>query len=85
MKKLLRILNEYRFIKTVNVVYQFQNVDDRRETKYQDGETIWVDRCFSMDVPQTGHAIIYDGYYFRVATIWHNKDANCIEIDLTDL
>lgn len=85
MKKFLKILKEYRFIKTVNVIYKYQNVHSERETKYKDGDTVWIERCFAMDVARTGEAIIKDGYYFRVATIWHNKNENCIEIDLNDL
>lgn len=76
---------EFRFVKTVNVIYKYQNVRRERETKYQDGEMVFIERCFAMDVPKTGEAIIRDGYHFRVATIWHNKDENCIEVDLNDL
>lgn len=46
---------------------------------------VFIDRCFAMDVPKTGEAIILDGYYFRVATVWHNIDENCINVDLNDL
>jgi len=82
---MLKRLLEFRFVKTVNVLYQYQNYNDKAETKYEDGSTVWIERCFAMDIPKTGDAIIRDGYYFRVATIWHNIDENCIEVDLNDL
>ncbi len=82
---MLKRFLEFRFVKTVNVIYSYQNVHSTRETKYEDGEIVFVERCFSMDLPQTGNALIRNGYHFRVATIWHNKDENCIEVDLNDL
>lgn len=85
MKRLLRIIFEYRFVKTQNVVYQYQNLSSRENPNFEDGSVVFVDRCFAMDIPKTGEAIIYNGNYFRVATVWHNKDSNCIEVDLNDL
>lgn len=85
MKNLFRILSEYRFIKTANVIYQYQNLNDREDRAFEDGNIVFVERCFAMDIPKTGEAVIWKGNYFRVATIWHDKDNNCIEIDLNDL
>lgn len=82
---MLKKLLEFRFVRTVNVIYVYQNVKSKKETKYEDGSTVWIDRCFAMDVPKKGEAIIRQGYYFRVATVWHNIDENCIEVDLNDL
>lgn len=81
---MLKRLLEFRFVKTVNVIYQYQNVHSKQPT-FEDGSIVFIDRCFSMDVPRTGEAIIRDGQYFRVATVWHNLDENCIEVDLNDL
>lgn len=82
---MLKRLLEFRFVKTVNVIYEYQNVHSLKSTKYADGEMVFVERCFAMDVPRKGEAIIRNGYYFRVATVWHNKDENCINVDLNDL
>lgn len=85
MKKLLKTIKEFRFVKTVNVIYQYQNLNDKTDKAFEDGSTVFIERCFAMDIPKTGNAVIYEGSYFRVATIWHNKDENCIEVDLNDL
>lgn len=82
---MLKRLLEFRFVKTQNVVYKYQNVRSRKNTEFEDDGIVFTERCFSMDIPKTGQSIIYKGYYFRVATIWHNKDENCIEVDLIDL
>lgn len=82
---MLKRLLEFRFVKTVNVLYQYQNVNSKENPPFEDGSIVFIDRCFAMDVPKTGEAIIREGHYFRVATIWHNIDDNCIEVDLNDL
>jgi hypothetical protein len=82
MKKIIRMLS---FLKTVNVVYQYQNLNDREDSAYRDEEVIFIDTCLRSDLPRTGEAIIYKGQYFRIATIWYNKDQDIIEIDLNDL
>lgn len=79
------MLFELKFVKTVNVIYAYQNVNEKVYPPFEDGSTVFIERCFAMDVPKTGEAIIREGHYFRVATIWHNKDENCIEVDLNDL
>lgn len=85
MKKLLRIFLELQYLKRVNVIYQYQNVHSKENKVYEDGDTVFIERVLFMDVPRTGEAIIRNGYYFRVATVWHNKDENTIEVDLNDL
>lgn len=82
---MLKRLLEFRFVKTQNVIYQYQNLKSRPDAEFEDGEMVFTERCFAMDIPKKGEAIIYKGNYFRVATIWHNKDENCIEVDLNDL
>lgn len=74
MKRLLKALREFKFLKTVNVIYEHEYTG-----------TLFVDRCLAMDLPNTGDAIIYNGLHYRVGTRWFNKDENCIEIDLADL
>jgi len=78
MKKLLRILKEYRFIRTVNVIYTKQDGP-------RDGETLLIERDFAYNLPSKGDAVIIDGEHYRVGTKWHDKDNNFIEIDLLDL
>lgn len=82
---MLKRLLEFRFVKTQNVIYQYQNINDRENSSFEDGSTVFIERCFAMDIPKTGEAIIYNGHHFRVATVWHNKDENYIEVDLNDL
>jgi len=75
---MLKRLLEFRFVRTVNVAYIKQEGSN-------DGETLWVERDFAYNLPETGNAIIRDGNHYRVATKWFDKDSGLIEIDLTDL
>lgn len=74
----MKILKEFRFVRTANVAYVKQG-------GYRDGETLWVERDFAYNLPNKGDAIIRSGYDYRVGTKWFDKDLNLIEIDLTDL
>lgn len=67
---IIKILKEFRFVKTVNVIYTKQDGP-------RDGETILVEREFAYNLPNKGDAIIIEGE--------HDKDENFIEIDLLDL
>lgn len=74
----MKILKEFRFVKTVNVIYTKQGGS-------QDGETLLIEREFAYNLPAKGNAVILKGELYRVGTHWHDKDQNFIEIDLTDL
>lgn len=75
---LLKILKEFRFVRTVNVAYIKQEGE-------RDGETLFVERDFAYNLPNKGDAVIYNGQHYRVGTKWHDRDENLIEIDLLDL
>lgn len=73
---LLKKLKEFRFVRTVNVIYI-----DQEGT----GEMLFVERDFAYNLPNKGDAVIYNGQHFRVGTRWFDMDNDFIEIDLTDL
>lgn len=75
---LLKIIKEFRFVRTVNVAYIKQDGE-------RDGETLWVERDFAYNLPNKGDAVIYKNEHYRVGTRWFNKNIDLIEIDLTDL
>jgi len=75
---LLKILKEFRFVKTVNVIYTKQD-------GLRDGETLLIEREFAYNLPNKGDAVIIEGEHYRVGTRWHDRDQSFIEIDLLDL
>lgn len=75
---LLKRLLEFRFVRTVNVIYTKQDGP-------RDGETLLIEREFAYNLPNRGDAIVIDQQMYRVGTRWHDRDENFIEIDLLDL
>lgn len=48
-------------------------------------KVVFEEEVLKCDLPKTGEAIIKDGYHWKIATIWHDKDENIVEVDLNDL
>lgn len=70
-KKLLRIWSEFRFFKSVNVIFEDENTD-----------TIWVDRMFMYEVPRRKDHIQRSKKYYIVDLVIFNYDTNTIIVSV---
>lgn len=71
---LIKIIRELKFLKRVNVIYEHEHEG-----------MLFVERVFAFDIPKRKEAVVWKGKDYRVGTIWHDKDAKTITVDLTDL